>query len=56
MTPSLADVKALAARDLPPGHPGREALLAIPDDTTREAVRAAFPLLVRLLKQKSGVP
>lgn len=53
MPPLLVDLreaKRAAARDLPSGHPGREALFALPDRARMEDVRASFPLLVRLLK------
>lgn len=46
----LGPTKAAIAGDFPPGHPGREALLALPDEIPESRFDAIFPILVRLLK------
>lgn len=57
MKVSLTAAKAAVAEDLPPGHPGREALLALPDAIPASRFDAIFPILVRLLKFPSrGCP
>jgi hypothetical protein len=38
---------------LPPGHPGREALLAQPDELDVATFDGLFPTLVRLLRLRS---
>lgn len=53
-TVHLGAAKAAAAEELPPGHPGREAILALPDRMGAPAFDAVFPLLVRLLKTPSS--
>jgi hypothetical protein len=47
--------KRLAEREYSPGHPGREALLALPDEMDEASFDAALPILVRLLRMKSNV-
>ncbi len=51
----LADAKTAASEDLPPGHPGREALLALSDELSEREFDAIFPTLVRLLKVSRSV-
>jgi len=54
MTPiSTVELKAHVERTLAPGHPGREAVLALPDQMDEAAYDAALPLLVRLLRFRS---
>lgn len=51
----LSDAKAAASEDLPPGHPGREALLALRDEVSEREFDAIFPSLVRFLKVSRSV-
>ena len=51
---NLAPAKGAVAEELAPGHPGREALLALPDEVPATQFDAVFPLLVRLLKAPVG--
>lgn len=53
MTVDLRAAKALLSRELRPGHPGREALLAQPDELEVGTFDAVFPVLVRLLRLKT---
>jgi hypothetical protein len=53
MTVRLAEAKRLAERDLPPGHPGRAAVLALPDELDEASFDAVLLLLVRVLRMKS---
>ncbi len=56
MPPSKVDlrkVKESALQDFPPGHPGREALVAQPDELEATVFDALFPSLVRLLRLRS---
>jgi hypothetical protein len=55
MTPNLrstTELKAHVERTYPPDHPGRAAVLALPDDIGVEEFRATLPLLLRLLRMK----
>jgi hypothetical protein len=55
MTPVLTlKVKAHVERTLPPGHPGREAVMALPDQMDEAAYDAAFPILLRLLRLRGA--
>ncbi len=47
---NLRRVKDSVLQDFTPGHPGREALLAQPDELEVAAFDALFPSLVRLLR------
>lgn len=47
---NLALAKATVAEDFAPGHPGREALLALPDQVSERNFDETFPLLLRLLR------
>ena len=49
----LHSAKASAAEALAPGHPGREALLAQPDEMEIAAFDTLFPTLVRLLRLRT---
>lgn len=49
-TVRLVAAKRGIAVEFPPGHPGREAILALPDEISAGQFDAVFPLLVRLLK------
>ena len=49
----LTSVKESALRDFPPGHLGREALLAQPDELEVAAFDVLFPALVRLFRLRS---
>jgi hypothetical protein len=53
MPVDLRESKAEATRCLPPGHPGREALLAQPDDLPTEEFDALLPALVRMLRSRA---
>lgn len=53
VTVDLRAAKALLSRELRPGHPGREALLAQPDELEVGTFDAVFPVLVRLLRLKT---
>lgn len=55
MTVRLAAAKSAAAQDIEPGHPGREALLALPDEISEREFDAIFPSLVRFLKVSRSV-
>ena len=46
----LRSAKSLLARELRPGHPGREAVLALPDELEVTAFDGLFPSLLRLLR------
>lgn len=46
----LAMAKVEVTRGLAPGHPGREALLALPDELEATAFDAIFPSILRLLR------
>ncbi len=49
----LRRVKAVVSQNFSPGHPGREALLAQPDEMEIAAVDTLFPTLVRLLRLRT---
>ncbi len=51
---STIEVKSHVERTLPPGHPGREAVLALPDQMDEAAYDAALPILLRLLRLRVG--
>jgi hypothetical protein len=53
---NLIRAKESVTRDLQPGHPGREAILAQPDELDVAAFDALFPSLVRLLRLRMEVP
>ena len=46
----LRTVKESAMQGFLPGHPGREALLAQPDELDVATLDALFPSLIRLLR------
>lgn len=48
----LAEAKRFAERDYLPGHAGRAAVLALPDEMDEASFDAVLPLLVRLLRAK----
>ncbi len=52
MTVDLSPAKASVASGLPPGHPGRELLLSLPDRISEREFDALFPSLLRVLKLK----
>jgi hypothetical protein len=49
----LDRVKDEARRSLPPGHPGREALLCSPDEVSEAEFDILLPTWIRLLRLKS---
>ena len=49
----LRRAKASAADNLPPGAPGREALLAQPDELEEVTFDAILPALVRMLRLRT---
>lgn len=49
----IRSAKAATAEGSPPGHPGREALLAQPDEMEIAAFDTLFPTLVRLLRLRT---
>ena len=56
MSPSVistVELKAHVERTFAPDAPGREAVLALPDQMDRAAWDAALPILVRLLRLRS---
>jgi hypothetical protein len=52
MPVDLREPKAEATRSLPPGHPGREALLAQPDQLPTDEFNALIPALIRMLRSR----
>lgn len=55
MTVCLRSAKAAAAEDFPLGHPGREALLALPDNLPEGEFYAILPSLIRLIRVSRSV-
>ncbi len=53
MSIDLRLTKGEVGQMLPPGHPGREALLAQPDELDVATFDGLFPTLVRLLRLRS---
>ena len=51
---NLAPTKSAVFNGLPPGHLGREAVLALPDEIPVSQFDALFPILVRLLRTPIG--
>ncbi|MCI4327126.1 MAG: hypothetical protein L3K16_05780 [Thermoplasmata archaeon] len=49
----LREPKSEATRTLPPGHPGREALLAQPDLLPIAEFDALIPTLIRMLRSRT---
>jgi hypothetical protein len=49
----LRHSKSAAAESLPPGQPGREAVLFQPDEMEEAAFDLLFPSLVRLLRLRT---
>lgn len=52
----LRSAKSAAAEGFPPGHPGREAILAQPDELDVTTLDGLFPTLVRLLRMRTEGP
>jgi len=50
MSIRMGPAKAEAAHELPPGHPGREALLCAPDEVSEAVFDAMVSRWVRLLR------
>lgn len=50
MRVDLTAAKRGVAEALPPGHPGREAVLALPDHLSEREFDSLFPLVLRLLR------
>ncbi|MCI4346918.1 MAG: hypothetical protein L3K07_09245 [Thermoplasmata archaeon] len=53
MPVDLREAKSEATRALPPGHPGREALLAQPDELPTAEFDALIPALIRLVRSRT---
>jgi hypothetical protein len=53
MPVDLREAKSEAVRGFPPGHPGREALLAQPDELPTEEFDALLPALARMLRSRT---
>ena len=51
---NLAAAKAAVFADFPAGHPGREAVLALPDRISVGTFDSLFPVLLRLLRAPSA--
>lgn len=49
----LRRVKDSAMQDFLPGHPGREALVAQPDELEEATFDILFPALVRMLRMRA---
>jgi hypothetical protein len=49
----LRPAKAEAGRVLPPGHPGREAIMISPDAVSEAAFDLLVPTWIRLLRLRS---
>jgi hypothetical protein len=47
---STVTIKAHVERTLPPGHPGREAVLALPDQMDEASFDAVSPFIIHLLR------
>lgn len=56
MSIDLRSAKTVTAEGLPPGHPGREAILAQPDELDIATFDGLFPTLIRLLRMRMEVP
>ncbi len=55
MKVDLQPAKAAASDGLPPGHPGREALIAQPDEIEEAVFDLLFPSLVRFLRLRPAL-
>lgn len=53
MSVDLREPKSEAARALPPGQPGREALLAQPAELPADEFDALIPALIRMLRSRT---
>ena len=51
----LRHSKSAAAESIPPGHPGREALLSQPDEMEEKAFDLLLPSLLRLLRLRPAL-
>ncbi|MCI4316971.1 MAG: hypothetical protein L3J96_00395 [Thermoplasmata archaeon] len=49
----LGAAKVEAVRSLPPGQPGREALLSQPDELAAAEFDALIPALIRILRSRT---
>ncbi len=50
----ITAAKRSVTADFAPGHPGREAILSLPDRLQERTFDETFPLLVRLLRTPAG--
>jgi hypothetical protein len=50
----LEPAKEEARRSLPPGHPGREAVLCAPDEVSEEEFAILLPTWIKLLRLKAN--
>ena len=55
MSVRLDRAKSAASASFPPGHPGREAILALQDEIPEREFDAIFPSLVRFLRVSPSV-